>query len=942
MRKSSHAIQEMDLFTDFPQEPPSDIFLHPIPHAVVQAVSSKPSSPAAPPKIHPKIDDFGARVDEAVARKDASKVYYEAILHAGEKNIDKLPLSKIWPNINYAKILEKKPELRFAFNIIRSLRDALPEKKGRFSFQRERFQQCLTYAQLLVKKVLDHPNPSDEMHVEDLRDTIQEIDNTAVEENNVLVQKYLSRFSDLFQLYDTYGHDLSLKDYHLVGNEGRHYYLYRYTGDPLNDDYFIILEGRNVAFGTSKEDCIQGFAPYYERLKQEQAKAAAEKTLARKAAQGQKKHVDFSIYSFRRPPHYSLCKKINGHFTEFVQFQTLEEARKYRAEHQDDLDKMYEDWKKNPPERPDIDIDSLHLKHHKGHVTTEEFDATFGFKCVKFGNYVNEEGLRQRNLDLTYDALIDLSNVLHIPPKALSLNGNLGLLFGCNGRGGKAAAHYETANVVINLTKRKGAGSLAHEWFHAVDHYFSRMESENTLALYSETKDMDDRASEKYKYHNGLEIIQHPPIQDTKDREAPTTVQKLREEIKDAMADIFYTIRKTDIQHRSEINDKKSSPYYSQNCEMGARCFEAVVSDILKEHGEKNPFLVSYTSEKDWYACTGRKESYPYPTEQELPYIRSAYENLISTMRYAQTEQGIALYSCDDYTHLTEMEHITSLADETELTERELALRDFAEEAFGMDTQFFHGSDALHGLYEPDSDTLYLNIDTQKPLSETLWHEAFHGLRKADERLYKDLLTYAEIEHPISREQIDAYKAEHHIQKMSDDTIREELLSDAFAKAKEREALLAKAPSGLSRNLLSYAISFKERVQGFFHERKGVLTSEQFHDFEKGIASLAKRMEKGHYNVKAGKILAAKGTSITSERYVSPKELQTYIHGDLGNLYNFSEEQQKQFDIAAATKLLHTFPRQKVKSTIRACSPFGKKSSYVRDVMQATELAISR
>lgn len=66
-----------------------------------------------------------------------------------------------------------------------------------------------------------------------------------------------------------------------------------------------------------------------------------------------------------------------------------------------------------------------------------------------------------------------------MPPKALSLNGELGLAFGARGRGGKdsGAAHYEPASVVINLTKKQGSGSLAHEWFHALDNYFSNIDT---------------------------------------------------------------------------------------------------------------------------------------------------------------------------------------------------------------------------------------------------------------------------------------------------------------------------------------------------------------------------------------------------------------------------------------------------------------------------------
>jgi hypothetical protein len=68
---------------------------------------------------------------------------------------------------------------------------------------------------------------------------------------------------------------------------------------------------------------------------------------------------------------------------------------------------------------------------------------------------------------------MDLANLLGLPPKAISLDGELGIAFGARGSG-SAAAHYEPGRVVINLTRTRGAGSLAHELGHAFDDYFGK------------------------------------------------------------------------------------------------------------------------------------------------------------------------------------------------------------------------------------------------------------------------------------------------------------------------------------------------------------------------------------------------------------------------------------------------------------------------------------
>lgn len=104
-------------------------------------------------------------------------------------------------------------------------------------------------------------------------------------------------------------------------------------------------------------------------------------------------------------------------------------------------------------------------------VDPELFQKDLKFRGGEFGNWLNEND-RQASLDMAYDALRDLSRLLNIRPEDVSLNGSLAIAFGARGRGGlgAASAHYEPGRQVINLTKMTGAGALAHEWGHALDH----------------------------------------------------------------------------------------------------------------------------------------------------------------------------------------------------------------------------------------------------------------------------------------------------------------------------------------------------------------------------------------------------------------------------------------------------------------------------------------
>src|SRR6185437_3052891 len=85
---------------------------------------------------------------------------------------------------------------------------------------------------------------------------------------------------------------------------------------------------------------------------------------------------------------------------------------------------------------------------------------------------------RQEVMNHAYDGLRDLTELLNIPPNALSLDGDLAIAFGARGHGlSGARAHYERDYGVINLTKMSGAGSLAHEWMHALDAYLARRDT---------------------------------------------------------------------------------------------------------------------------------------------------------------------------------------------------------------------------------------------------------------------------------------------------------------------------------------------------------------------------------------------------------------------------------------------------------------------------------
>lgn len=157
------------------------------------------------------------------------------------------------------------------------------------------------------------------------------------------------------------------------------------------------------------------------------------------------------------------------------EFQTREDAMKYMAIHAIEILETNTTFGEIDLPRPENTV-RKGLDSRKGDAKDADFIRVFGFRGVEFGNW-NNQAERQELLNDAFDGLMDLAEILNIPPAAISLNGELALAFGARGQGlSGAKAHYEPERAVINLTKLNGAGSLAHEWWHALDHYFGRQD----------------------------------------------------------------------------------------------------------------------------------------------------------------------------------------------------------------------------------------------------------------------------------------------------------------------------------------------------------------------------------------------------------------------------------------------------------------------------------
>ncbi|MEX3917892.1 LPD1 domain-containing protein [Paraburkholderia sp. BR10872] len=184
-------------------------------------------------------------------------------------------------------------------------------------------------------------------------------------------------------------------------------------------------------------------------------------------------------------------------------------------------------------------------------ISPDDFLTTFGFRACEFGNWLPDIE-RQDVLNRAYDALSTLSRVLGVDRPFLSLGGTLAVAFGARGVG-RAAAHYEPTRKVINLTRLNGAGSLAHEWFHAFDdHLGAHVKALVAASRYEGHVNYSYFATDAFltrkregRRHDNREIAQQRYIPaDLKDRLMPLvnavnalTVRRLTDEELQALAD---------------------------------------------------------------------------------------------------------------------------------------------------------------------------------------------------------------------------------------------------------------------------------------------------------------------------------------------------------------------------------------------------------------------
>lgn len=522
-----------------------------------------PFTPTGKPE---RIEDFGEKI--LGARKDMWGKYRAAMTSKLPADVRSITLSQYFPEPNYEAAIAKGITTE-QLAIVKALRDSIPTKPQRPA-RAAQWVEGLKAARETANQVLQHP---------EMVNLFKETDKTDAIHNRVA-----------FYLELGYPAFTKAKEYSLrPGN------FLMFNGQRFNEPQKIYLLERGykrVAGSQNRAEMV----------------ALARKMLAQSAAPA-KAPTKLDVYQRRDTGEIIIGKKIaTGKFIDLKGgFERVKDAFDFLTQNQAHLEALLAEKRKIYPVRRDTNAPRVGKEYRPAGtvITPERFSQEFGFRGVQFGNWVEQER-RAQDLNNAYDALLDMADIIRIPARAVSLDGTLGLAFGARGKANELA-HYERGHVVINLNKKNGAGSLGHEWWHALDNYFSRQDGQNEMTS-----------------------------------ENPKANSALRPEMKEAYQGVLKAITDTFYSRSVNLDKLRSKPYWSTRTEMTARAFESYLIYKAKQEGHSNDYLANIVNPE---AYLGGKERFPYPTDTEMPAIAAAFDRFFNTLKTAETPRGYTLYA---------------------------------------------------------------------------------------------------------------------------------------------------------------------------------------------------------------------------------------------------------------------------------------------------------
>ena len=238
----------------------------------------------------------------------------------------------------------------------------------------------------------------------------------------------------------------------------------------------------------------------------------------------------------------------------------------------------------------------------------ERFLETYKIRSVGFGNYVTQED-RYNYISALLISFYDLNKVLGFNNN-IGLNKTVSISFGARGSG-SALAHFEPDTFIINITRYSkdteiskdirfahtgGAGSVAHEYGHALDYYFGLFVDKSQLSALSGG------------IMTAKELNQASPIRKAMDDILNSLIWKVQ--FKETSA--YY----------KRLEARFESDYWFRRNEIFARAFEMYIQFKLNKNKIQNTFL--HSSKYDPSA---------YPTNGEMMNVEKKFDYLIKLFK---------------------------------------------------------------------------------------------------------------------------------------------------------------------------------------------------------------------------------------------------------------------------------------------------------------------
>lgn len=679
---------QMELDFSQPVQAPNPALQASIAEAVQKATANRPQLNRDGSR---KLEDFG----EDLGNTRKGRKYGDRIgnLEGLRERLAKEPLEKLWPKESILKMENSQAAAMLWF-----ARNLMPNRRPMKQFQLQRY---LNRGEAFIR--FQHGIESGTLTTDQLIDVSPKIIDLVYDLQTPA--KFLAVTDRKFWNHVTPGYFRDFND------------MCRWNGwdmpeniDPLDGKMRILMP----AFNTPKELTFHGYklieGSSWEEIGQAINAHLGAQFLQKDSAEAKpvQKPVQFATQKLDSS-HYRIYGRRGTIDVPLMEMEatTREEVVAYIRSHTDELSAKYE-LIRTELSRDEFSYKPKLIRDRVGtdwrgrkDVTPEQFEQVFGFRGVEFGNWVNQgKNSRERQwmLNNAFDAFNDLAEALNLPPKAMALDGTLGLAFGSRGHG-KASAHYEPVAHVINLTKTKGYSSLAHEWFHALDHYIASTNSKDLQAfqsnfgkpryklkpeaierlktsieseyLQSACQSLENNINELFvsifrnkdtvnRYIYGVsEDGRHSKnfkVEVSKDDLMPEYPDLLRTTIRPelyhAWRETIEAIRSTRMSERTRERAIKKGKaessieddYWYSKIEQAARSFEGYVEAKLTKEGKISDFL-TFGSYSDKPIENDGTKFFPYLDGDDVERVSEKFAKVFDVLQTRQTQKGVMLFS---------------------------------------------------------------------------------------------------------------------------------------------------------------------------------------------------------------------------------------------------------------------------------------------------------